>query len=258
MRTQVRGWRPQIHFQFQVRQVRARLTQRLECFLYTEVVGGSNPSSGICLERPLDYLSGRVLARHARGRRFESCIGHFYGECSLAAKASGCDPEDRGFKSRRLTFKIMAFKTTKENRKRALKAFDGKCGCCDYKQYPEILEFHHIEPDRKVESISKLLRERSWGTIVSELRKCVLLCPNCHSEIHANRRKLPNNIKKFNESFATYKNDQGTVVGFGIVSIRKQIRICEWCGRNFTSPQKKTRCCSRNCGNKWKNRNHNP
>jgi hypothetical protein len=38
---------------------------------------------------------------------------------------------------------------------------------------------------------------------VEELRKCVCLCSNCHREVHAGITNIPNEIVKFNESFAT-------------------------------------------------------
>jgi hypothetical protein len=30
----------------------------------------------------------------------------------------------------------------------------------------------------------------SWGTVLKELRKCVLLCANCHAEAHADIHSL--------------------------------------------------------------------
>ena len=49
----------------------------------------------------------RVSVLHTDGRGFESLIGHCQvtdGERSLADKALGCDPRDRGFESRRPPF----------------------------------------------------------------------------------------------------------------------------------------------------------
>ncbi|PSQ37951.1 hypothetical protein BRD13_08600 [Halobacteriales archaeon SW_5_70_135] len=53
------------------------------------------------------------------------------------------------------------------------------CGESD----PVCLDFHHV--DEKVGSISTLVAERrSLSTIQRELRKCELLCANCHRERH--------------------------------------------------------------------------
>lgn len=45
------------------------------------------------------------------------------------------------------------------------------------------LDFHHVEPG---EHISKLIRDGvSMKTIEKEIRKCVVLCANCHRLLHA-------------------------------------------------------------------------
>ena len=44
--------------------------------------------------------------------------------------------------------------------------------------------FHHLDPELKDFGISGNAN-RSWDKIQVELDKCVLLCANCHSEVHA-------------------------------------------------------------------------
>lgn len=44
------------------------------------------------------------------------------------------------------------------------------------------LGFHHIQKEDKEFSISR--RIRSWARVKKELKKCILVCSNCHSEIH--------------------------------------------------------------------------
>lgn len=41
---------------------------------------------------------------------------------------------------------------------------------------------------------------RSWNKVKNELDKCILVCSNCHREIHANILQCPNEIIKDNES----------------------------------------------------------
>lgn len=43
-------------------------------------------------------------------------------------------------------------------------------------------EFHHIRGNKK-ENISAMLN-KSWQEIKAELDKCVVVCANCHREIH--------------------------------------------------------------------------
>lgn len=60
----------------------------------------------------------------------------------------------------------------------------GKCEKCGYNKCNSALEFHHINPKEKDFSISKLKRYSFSNKIKKELDKCMLLCANCHREIH--------------------------------------------------------------------------
>jgi len=64
---------------------------------------------------------------------------------------------------------------------RAIAHMGGHCAICKYDN-PVGLQFHHVDPHRKDFEISTSL---SWDRIVVELGKCVLVCANCHLEIHA-------------------------------------------------------------------------
>ena len=54
----------------------------------------------------------------------------------------------------------------------------GCCAKCGYSQYMCSLEFHHIDPQKKIKRISKCLLSKY--KVRSEVDKCVLLCSNCH------------------------------------------------------------------------------
>ena len=58
------------------------------------------------------------------------------------------------------------------------------CSVCGYNKCPEALEFHHIDPNTKDMSIGKAVRQ--WGTekLKEEITKCIVVCANCHREIH--------------------------------------------------------------------------
>ena len=68
--------------------------------------------------------------------------------------------------------------------KRAIIEVCGGCKECNYKN-PVSLEFHHINPDIKKYNIPQILH-LSWNNpkLSAELRKCVILCANCHNEVH--------------------------------------------------------------------------
>ena len=75
----------------------------------------------------------------------------------------------------------MRYKMIKE---KAIKYKGGKCCLCGYNKYNGALEFHHINPDEKDFNISKDGHVRSWERVRGEIDKCVLLCANCHRELH--------------------------------------------------------------------------
>ena len=62
----------------------------------------------------------------------------------------------------------------------------GKCSICGYEKCPEAMEFHHPEPTKKDFGISSKGYTRGWEKVKKELDKCVMLCANCHREVHAN------------------------------------------------------------------------
>lgn len=62
----------------------------------------------------------------------------------------------------------------------------GKCERCGYNKYIGALEFHHLDPHKKDFSLSHKGHCRSWEAVKKELDKCVLVCANCHREIHGN------------------------------------------------------------------------
>lgn len=60
-----------------------------------------------------------------------------------------------------------------------------KCKMCGYSKYPEIMDFHHKNSRAKEKSVSELMRTlQPIDKIKREIEKCVLLCPNCHREVH--------------------------------------------------------------------------
>lgn len=76
--------------------------------------------------------------------------------------------------------------TTRRNNKTKLVAmFGGECVICGYNRYVGALEFHHSEPEHKDFGLSS--RGMTWALskMIEEAKKCILVCANCHREIHA-------------------------------------------------------------------------
>ena len=66
----------------------------------------------------------------------------------------------------------------------ALEYKGGCCSKCGYNKCISALEFHHLDPSQKDFSLSSDGHTRSWETTKIELDKCILVCANCHREIH--------------------------------------------------------------------------
>ncbi len=69
----------------------------------------------------------------------------------------------------------------------------GKCQICGYNQYPGALDFHHVVHNIHSPnfSIGNKGYTRSWKRVKTELDKCILVCSNCHREIHGGLIELP-------------------------------------------------------------------
>jgi len=82
---------------------------------------------------------------------------------------------------------------TKRRRKIKLLAIEykgGKCVVCGYNKYVGALDLHHIKGVKKF-TIGNDGYTHSWADIKKELDKCLLLCSNCHREIHGRLISLP-------------------------------------------------------------------
>lgn len=51
-----------------------------------------------------------------------------------------------------------------------------------------VLDFHHVNPDEKEIEIGHLSRLASKKKLLSEMKKCKVLCSNCHRDLHHRKR----------------------------------------------------------------------
>ena len=59
------------------------------------------------------------------------------------------------------------------------------CAKCGYKENPDILHYHHINPDTKIANVSRMVgKNHSMQRIMAEIEKCELLCITCHHKEH--------------------------------------------------------------------------
>lgn len=118
---------------------------------------------------------------------------------------------------------------------RLVNAMGGKCAICSYAKCNDALEFHHINPLEKEFGLGAVRGSiLSWAKIVEEAKKCVLLCSNCHREIHAGIIDLPKELPVFSKEHEEYK------------SIREESKfnVCSVCGKK---KRKHLLSCSPEC-----------
>jgi len=76
-----------------------------------------------------------------------------------------------------------------------LKEYKSKCKCavCGYSKETRgkkfstaVLNFHHHNSD-KLENVGNMIKRYGWNTILKEIEKCIVICFNCHMELHNNK-----------------------------------------------------------------------
>jgi hypothetical protein len=88
---------------------------------------------------------------------------------------------------------LRTMKVGKNNRLFAVGVLGGKCIECGYDKHTCSLDIHHLDPSIKDKNFNHM---RGWckERILNEIKNCVLLCRNCHAEVHAGHIVLNNVI----------------------------------------------------------------
>jgi hypothetical protein len=98
----------------------------------------------------------------------------------------------------------MSYENVKQSRtntkEKIVYVMGGCCQLCGYNKAITALELHHLQPLEKELTISHNTN-LAWAKIREELPKCILVCANCHREIHANISIAPI-YSSFNEEYA--------------------------------------------------------
>lgn len=134
--------------------------------------------------------------------------------------------------------KYLIFYISEKRRELKLKALEykgGKCEICGYNKCPASLVFHHKDPSKKDFGISSNKKSyKSLEDIKTELDKCILLCSNCHNELH---------YKQWNE---IRKIKQKEIISKTKTKVKENSK-CDCCGYNIeyliSKKSNKNFCC---------------
>jgi 5-methylcytosine-specific restriction endonuclease McrA len=91
--------------------------------------------------------------------------------------------DKRSYADRREYLIIAVAKRRKDLKVMAFNYKGGRCSMCGYDKRVDALEFHHLY--NKEFGLSKSGITRSWERAKDELDKCIIVCSNCHKEVHA-------------------------------------------------------------------------
>jgi hypothetical protein len=130
----------------------------------------------------------------------------------------------------------------KRTKSRMIAAMGGECVCCGYDRCLSALEFHHIDRTQKSFSFGNWHVCR-WAEIIEELKKCVLVCANCHREVEEGAKELPKILPIFDESYTVLEKHQK--------SIKKHSPRNCFCGSLFEPNSPSQKFCSVVCSKKF-------
>jgi len=138
---------------------------------------------------PIAQLVERLAVHEVRSTE---CKGVVHKGQSPRQNASGqrrevalVKRERRRYADRQQYLIAAVHKRRKKIREMAIEYKGGACERCGYDSCAEALDFHHTNSSDKDFSISSKGYTRSWKRVKEELDKCLLLCANCHRELHA-------------------------------------------------------------------------
>lgn len=137
----------------------------------------------------------------------------------------------------------------KNSKHRIVESMGGKCVCCGYNTCDNALHCHHLY-GKDFGFGNARANPKSWAKLVVELRKCVLVCGNCHAEIHAGIRTVPANAARFDETFADYQHSMKRLIA-APQAAESTVDMCPVCG--ILKPVERKTCSLKCAGKKaWR------
>jgi hypothetical protein len=114
-----------------------------------------------------------------------------------------------------------------------IKCLGGKCNRCGYNICYRSLHFHHLK-DKKFNIAGALCRPKNISDMLEEIKKCILLCGNCHGELHSKLWSIEDiNLMNFDEKIYN--------------EYLESLNINCPCGNVFTMNSKQRKYCSKKC-----------
>jgi len=100
-------------------------------------------------------------------------------------------PDKRTYADRAEYLKKAVSKRRRKIKQLIVEYKGGKCIVCGYHKHAGSFDLHHLDGNTKEFGLSARGITRSWKKVKHEADKCVLVCANCHREIHGGITQLP-------------------------------------------------------------------
>ena len=125
-----------------------------------------------------------------------------------------------------------------------IKVCGQKCNICGYAEFNSALEFHHINAEEKQYGVAASGNCHNLEKDLNEVKKCILVCANCHRAIHAG---------KYSQDFLREKQIFLEDQAKKLLKAKEQLNtktqyFCSNCGKQITKYSKSGLCV--NCSNK--------
>ncbi len=132
----------------------------------------------------------------------------------------------------------------KNTKQKVIIAMGNSCQICNYNKCNDALEFHHLDATQKEFGLGYIMaKPTKWTYIVEEMKKCILLCSNCHREVHKGVANIPEVYQQFDESLLHTEEAKETIQ----IRAPLEITYCPICN---TEKPKTNVYCSYSCAAK--------
>ena len=130
-------------------------------------------------------------------------------------------------------------------KERGVWALGGKCAICGGVFEDCCYDFHHLDPTQKEFTISQTNTNgaRSWLSLRDELKKCALLCANCHRRVHGDYVEIENK-NYFNDDYYEWELCEAHAVNTKTGEILDVSHECPICGGVKTGKAERCAKCA--------------